>query len=90
MEDTAEMLAIAEEQLGSINEELDVQTEKYLELQKNLCINRNIIEGSGNILRKARLAASMRNILLTLTLVLMLFLTALGAIEYKYKFKTNR
>ena len=61
MDDT--LIEMAQNEVGLINEELDMQTEKYMNLQKKLGRSSEILDRNRVLLDKLKKATQMRGIL---------------------------
>lgn len=82
MESFVSLAGLAHSELVTVGDELDLQTEKYIQLQKKLGSNRTILDRSRLILIKLEEATKMRRILLSMLVMLAVFVTLLLLIRY--------
>lgn len=82
MESFTSLAELAHNELVAVGEELDLQTEKYAQLQKRLGSNRTILDRSWAVLAKLQEATKMQRIFLTMLAMLVVFTTLLLLIRH--------
>lgn len=82
MEDLTNLAGLAQSELVVIDEELDLQTEKYIELQKKLGNNRAILDRSWLVLGKLQEATKMQRIFLMMFSILGTFIVLLLLVKH--------
>lgn len=83
MEDLSNLTGLAHSELVAISEELDLQTEKYIELHKKLGNNKAILDNSWFVLSKLQEATKMQRILLLMFCIFAAFIALFLLIRYE-------
>lgn len=78
-----ESIKIIEKELGFVDEELELQGEKFMSIQKKLGISSQILERNRTLLQKLKAATQMRKIFNFIGLILLVFMTFLIAVKYE-------
>lgn len=81
MDDT--LIEIAQNEVGLINEELDMQTEKYMNLQKKLGRGSEVLDRNRALLDKLKKATQMREILKFICAIILVVAIVLGVLNYR-------
>lgn len=82
MDDTKTLIKLAENEMKTINEELDLQSEKFSSLQDKILRNKKILYRNEHAIDKLSTSVGIRKYILLLSGILLLFITGLLTIKY--------
>lgn len=82
MDDTLLLLKDARSELEGIDEVLDIQTEKYIDLQKKIGKGKTILFRTRNLMKKLEDAAKTNEILISIFIIFIFFTIAFSLIKY--------
>lgn len=73
MDETASLVRSAEHELASINEELDIQTEKFVGIQEKVGMHRRSLYENGSALERLKSALRIRKFIILILLIAIVF-----------------
>lgn len=82
MEESLKIARVTQDELGCIDEVMDIQTEKYIEIQKKLGNGKSIILNTSLVMKKLEDALKMKRIIISITTVFIVFTSLLIIIKY--------
>lgn len=86
MDDT--LIEMAQSEVGLVNEELDIQTEKYMSLQKKLGLNSEILDRNRALLTSLKKRTEMKEIMKFVGLIFLVVVLVVGISHYKQHFNS--
>lgn len=77
------LIDLAKGEIGDINDELDLQTEKYLTLQKKLCVGNEILYKNRILLNKLKNTTQMKGIITFIVFMALMVIITVFFMNYK-------
>lgn len=86
MGDTLEMINNAQKEIADINDELDLQTDKFLSLQKKLGYRRSFLYDNDSAMKDLRKALKIKKFMILIGIIAIIFTISILLINYKIKY----
>lgn len=86
MGDTLEMINSAQKEMNDINSELELQTDKFLNLQKKLGHRRSFLYDNDSAMKDLRKALKIKKFLILIGIIMIIFTISILLINYKMKY----
>lgn len=85
MEDALTLANLANQESINIKEELDIQTEKFIELQKKLGVRRTFLYDNDNAVKELKNALKIKKFLIILAMIFIVFSLCYCCLIYRNK-----
>lgn len=82
MDEALVLAKYAKNEINSVDEIIDLQTEKYIELQKKIGNHKSILLRTSQVMQKLKEATKIRKILIYIFLIFLTFFCLLFIIKY--------
>jgi len=82
MDEALVLAKYAKSEINSVDEIIDLQTEKYIELQKKIGNHKSILLRTSQVMQKLKEATKIRKILIYIFLIFLTFFCLLFIIKY--------